>query len=101
MQRKINVWFADTVRPDQHDFTVKEIVYSYNSQWKVRNITLRHQHPAEYIAQPNPAPSGLKTYKFMLDLYYDDFGTFRNTYHSLGGVYLQFCNMPLHQRQKL
>ncbi|CAB4387235.1 unnamed protein product [Rhizophagus irregularis] len=32
-------------------------------------------------------------------LYYDDFGTFRNVYHSLGGVYVQFGNMPAHQRK--
>ena len=37
----------------------------------------------------------------MLDIYYDDFGTFRNVYHSLGGIYLQFCNMPLQLRKQL
>jgi hypothetical protein len=36
-----------------------------------------------------------------LDIYYDDFGTFRNVYHSLGGVYVQFGNMPAHQRKLL
>ena len=40
-------------------------------------------------------------YKIFLDLYYDDFGTFRNVYHSLGGVYIQFGNMPAHQRKLL
>src|SRR6185436_17038575 len=39
--------------------------------------------------------------KFFLDLYYDDFGTYRTVYHSLGGVYLQFGNMPFHQRKLL
>ncbi|CAB4379034.1 unnamed protein product [Rhizophagus irregularis] len=29
----------------------------------------------------------------------DDFGTFRNVYHSLGGVYIQFGNMPTHKRK--
>ncbi|CAB4374191.1 unnamed protein product [Rhizophagus irregularis] len=33
------------------------------------------------------------------EIYYDDFGTFRNVYHSLGGVYVQFGNMPAHQRK--
>ncbi|GES83653.1 hypothetical protein GLOIN_2v1790377 [Rhizophagus clarus] len=36
-----------------------------------------------------------------LDIYYDDFGTFRNVYHSLGGVYVQFGNMPARQRKLL
>lgn len=39
--------------------------------------------------------------KFFLDLYYDDFGTFRNIYHSLGGVYLQIGNMPRILRKQL
>ncbi|GBB99724.1 hypothetical protein RclHR1_36080002 [Rhizophagus clarus] len=41
----------------------------------------------------------MPVYKLFLDLYYDDFGTFRNVYHSLGGVYVQFGNMPTHQRK--
>ena len=39
--------------------------------------------------------------KFYLDLYYDDFGTFCNTYHSLGGIYLQIGNMPRQLRKQL
>ncbi|KAF0461081.1 Serine/threonine protein kinase [Gigaspora margarita] len=39
--------------------------------------------------------------KFYLDLYYDDFGTFRNTYHSLGGIYLQIGNMLRRLRKQL
>src|SRR5436305_1952010 len=38
-------------------------------------------------------------YKLFIDLYYDDFGTYQNVYHSLGGIYLQFENMPAHQRK--
>jgi hypothetical protein len=41
----------------------------------------------------------MPVYKLFLDLYYDDFGTFRNVYHFLGGVYIQFGNMPTHQRK--
>lgn len=37
----------------------------------------------------------------MLDIYYDDFGTFRNVYHSLGRIYLQFCNIPLQLQKQL
>ncbi|PKC00983.1 hypothetical protein RhiirA5_253760, partial [Rhizophagus irregularis] len=36
-----------------------------------------------------------------IDLYYDDFGTFRNVYHSLGGVYVQIGNMPINERMRL
>src|SRR5581483_333506 len=42
--------------------------------------------------------------KIFCDLYYDDFGTYRNVYHrlhSLGGLYLQIGNMKLKSRQKL
>ena len=41
----------------------------------------------------------MPVYKLFLDFYCDDFGTFRNVYHSLGGVYIQFGNMPAHQRK--
>ncbi|CAG8607102.1 5660_t:CDS:2, partial [Paraglomus occultum] len=36
-----------------------------------------------------------------IDLYHDDFGTFRSVYHSLGGVYLQFGNFPFNLRKQL
>ena len=38
-------------------------------------------------------------YKIFLDLYYDDFGIFRNVYYSLRGVYIQFGNMPAYLRK--
>ena len=41
----------------------------------------------------------MPVYKLFIDLYYDDFGTYRNVYHSLGGVYIQFGNMPTHLRK--
>ena len=37
----------------------------------------------------------------MLDIYYDDFGTFRTVYHSLGGIYMQVGNMPFELRKRL
>src|SRR6266542_3435220 len=43
----------------------------------------------------------MPVYKIFLDLYYDDFRTYRNVYHLLEGVYLQFGNMPAHQRKLL
>ena len=38
-------------------------------------------------------------YKLFINLYYDNFRTYRNIYHSLGGVYIQFENMPTYQRK--
>ncbi|GBC23269.2 hypothetical protein GLOIN_2v1867050 [Rhizophagus irregularis DAOM 181602=DAOM 197198] len=46
-------------------------------------MTYKHQIiPEDYISVRNP-PSSMPVYKLFLDLYYDDFGTFRNVYHSL------------------
>ncbi|RGB31937.1 hypothetical protein C1646_604847, partial [Rhizophagus diaphanus] len=36
-----------------------------------------------------------------IDLYYDNFGTFHNVYHSLGGVYIQIENLPFNKRKLL
>src|SRR5205085_1275429 len=43
----------------------------------------------------------MKVFKFMIDIYNDDFGTFRNVYHSLGGVYVQIGNLPFDKRKEL
>ncbi|GES78970.1 hypothetical protein GLOIN_2v1790377 [Rhizophagus clarus] len=48
-----------------------------------------------------PPSLTMKVYKLFLDIYYDNFGTFGNVYHSLGGVYVQFENMPAHQKKLL
>lgn len=77
---------------------ITEIIYKCNDRWHVRDAKLSYQHPSDYISVRNP-PSSMPIYKLFLDLYYDDFGTFRNVYHSLGGVYIQFGNMPTHQRK--
>jgi hypothetical protein len=77
---------------------ITEIIYKCNDRWHIRDVKLSYQHPSDYISIRNP-PSSMPVYKLFLDLYYDDFGTFRNVYHSLGGVYVQFGNMPTHQRK--
>ncbi|EXX55739.1 hypothetical protein RirG_222700 [Rhizophagus irregularis DAOM 197198w] len=59
-----------------------EILYKHNNHWKFRSALLDYKHPSEYTAIPNHNNS-LPVYKFFLDLYYDDFGTYRNVYHSL------------------
>ncbi|CAG8848574.1 37503_t:CDS:2, partial [Gigaspora margarita] len=69
--------------------------------YKIRDCKLRHLHPMEYTQIPMSAPHNVPTLKIMLDIYHDDFSTFRNVYHSLGGIYLQFCNMPLRLKKQL
>ncbi|KAF0558423.1 hypothetical protein F8M41_009313 [Gigaspora margarita] len=48
-----------------------------------------------------PSPPCLPTLKVFLDIYVNDFGTYRNVYYSLGGIYFQFGNMPLDIRKQL
>ena len=79
---------------------INEIIYKYNSHWHIRDAILSYQHPSKYITIRYP-PSSIPVYKIFLDLYYDDFGTYRNVYHSLGDVYIQFGNMPAYQRKLL
>jgi hypothetical protein len=69
-------------------------------QFTVRDPRLRRILPSE-IYKPTLGPPTLETLKIFLDLYYDDFGAYRNVYHSVGGVYLVIENLPLELRQKL
>lgn len=77
---------------------ITEIIYKYRGYWQIHDVKFSYQHPSEYITIRYP-PSSMPVYKIFLDLYYDDFGTFRNVYHSLGGVYIQFGNMPAYLRK--
>jgi hypothetical protein len=79
---------------------ITEIVYKYQDHWKIRDAIFSYQHPSEYITIRYP-PSTMPIYKIFLDLYFDDFGTYRNVYHSLGGVYIQFGNMSAYQRKSI
>ncbi|UZO14048.1 uncharacterized protein OCT59_005519 [Rhizophagus irregularis] len=81
---------ADTLR-------ITEILYKHHTHWRIRDATFSYQHPSEYISIRQPPSPTIPVYKLFLDIYYDDFGTFRNVYHSLGGVYVQFGNMPARQ----
>ncbi|RGB27561.1 hypothetical protein C1646_768954, partial [Rhizophagus diaphanus] len=85
------------------DGYINEILYKYNNHWKLRSISLEYKHPSEYAALElvQNTENTLPIYKLFIDLYYDDFGTFRNVYHSLGEVYIQFGNMTLVMRQHL
>jgi hypothetical protein len=75
-------------------------MYRFNGRWQYHNIAERHRLPCEYITLKQPQQN-LHFLKIFLDIYVDDFGIYRNTYHSLGGVYLQFGNMPFALRKQL
>ena len=90
----IIVWLCDMPEPEEYDFYIKEIVYQFNGRWKYRDIASRHRLPYENITITQ-SQQNLPILKVFLDIYVDDFGTYRNVYHSLGGVYLQFGNMLL------
>ncbi|PKC55653.1 hypothetical protein RhiirA1_446767 [Rhizophagus irregularis] len=97
---KTSVWLQDQEEPNYYTYIVAEILYNYQNKWKIRNICYRFRHPSEYCPFPQN-PHNLPMWKIFIDLYYDDFGTFRNVYHSLGGVYIQIGNMPFSMRKLL
>jgi len=95
---KVSVWFEDTEEPFFYEYKINNILYSFNNHYKLRPISFHHHHPSEYI-KLHSTPPEVQVLKIFVDLYYDDFGTFRTSYHSLGGLYIQFGNMPLKLRQ--
>ncbi|UZO17773.1 uncharacterized protein OCT59_009113 [Rhizophagus irregularis] len=82
---KTLVWLQDQEEPNYYTYIVAEILYNYQNKWKIRNICYRFRHPSEYCPFPQN-PHNLPMWKIFIDLYYDDFGTFQNVYHSLGFV---------------
>ncbi|PKC56328.1 hypothetical protein RhiirA1_402217 [Rhizophagus irregularis] len=82
---------------------IKEILYKNNGHWKLQDVALDYMHPCEYSALNSPPSpyNNLRILKIFIDIYYDDFGMYRNTYHSLGGVYIQLGNMPFEMRKHL
>ena len=79
---------------------IREILYKYQGHWKLRNVTYSYKHPSEFASIVEPE-TNIPIYKLYIDLYLDDFGTYRNTYHSLGGVYIQIGNLPFDKRKQL
>lgn len=81
---------------------IRGIIYRHpvTGALAVRDSHLRDILSSEFH-QPEPAPDSLDTIKLFLDLYYDDFGVYRNVYNGAGGVYLVIGNLPLEARQKL
>src|SRR2546430_7032996 len=101
---RVLVWLKDVSRPEFYDFQILEILYrdAATNRIKIRPVNLWHHHPSEYVVALNLSPVGnMKVFKFMIDIYNDDFGTFRNVYHSLGGIYIQIGNMPFNERKLL
>ncbi|RIB06932.1 hypothetical protein C2G38_2215834 [Gigaspora rosea] len=79
---------------------IREILYKYQGHWKLRSVKYSYKHFSEFVALEIPE-TNLPIYKLYIDLYYDDFGTFRNVYHSLGGVYVQIGNLPFNKKKQL
>ncbi|RIB01880.1 hypothetical protein C2G38_2255935 [Gigaspora rosea] len=82
---------------------IKEILYKSNGYWKLRNVDLDYMYPSEYstLIAPPFQYNNLEVLKLFIDIYYDDFGTYWNAYHSLDGVYIQIGNMPFDVRKSL
>jgi hypothetical protein len=97
--QKINI--SQDGNTSNTDGYITEILYKHNNRWKLRSVLLDYRHPIEYAMIEPSQNNTLPVYKIFIDLYYDDFGTYRNVYHSLGGVYLQFGNMSFNMRKKL
>ncbi len=79
---------------------IDKIIYQYNDYWQICNAKLSYQYPSKYI-NINYSSISMKVYKIFLDLYYDNFGIYRNIYYLLKDVYLQFENMLTYQRKLL
>ncbi|RHZ76773.1 hypothetical protein Glove_193g43 [Diversispora epigaea] len=88
---------------NQNNYIIKEILYKKpgtEATWITRHIKFRHFLPLEYIQEPKNFKN-LPVKKIFLDLYFDDFGTYRTVYHFLGDVYIQVGNMPFDLRKLL
>ncbi|CAB4492784.1 unnamed protein product [Rhizophagus irregularis] len=50
----VDVWLRDTPKlSDNYQFCIREILYSHEGRWKIRDIKLRNQHPNEKIEELN------------------------------------------------
>ncbi|CAB5381625.1 unnamed protein product [Rhizophagus irregularis] len=69
----IAVWLQDSLHLSSYQFYVKEILYSYEGRWKIRNVELRHHHPCEYTKIPSTAPQNILTLKLIFVPFGGDF----------------------------
>ena len=94
--------------PQPPTFCVRRLAYSANNKVHVRSIHQRHRIPAEnelmqlgrqycikrFLAnQPSSLFGGRRRVSIPFSIFLDDFGLYRNAYHSLGGLYLQPANL--------
>src|SRR6266542_6694997 len=82
----------------KNSLQITEIVYKCHDHWRICDAKFSYQHPSKYIIIKSP-PYSMPIYKLFIDLYYDDFGIYRNVYYLLGDVYIQFENMLTYQRK--
>src|ERR1043165_1462345 len=101
--RKINIIIVRNNSNITNSLYIKEILYKNNRHWKLRDVTLDYMHLYEYsiLNSPSPQYNHLRVLKLFIDIYYDNFGTYRNVYHSLDGVYIQLGNMTFDMRKHL
>jgi len=96
----VTILYTGVTTSNHSSVVIREILYKHQGHWKIRNVAYSYCHPSEFAPLKEPKTS-LSIYKLYIDLYYDDFGTFRNVYHSLGGVYIQIGNLPFDKRKQL
>ncbi|PKK61347.1 hypothetical protein RhiirC2_791919 [Rhizophagus irregularis] len=97
----VKIWLENLPEPENYDYRIEEILYIHNNRSKIRQIHQQHQLPNQHNFQRLSFPLNLQHLKFFIDLYYNDFGAFGKSYYKLGGIYIQFGNMPLSMRQHL
>src|SRR5438128_902450 len=102
--KRVLVWLKDVFLLEFYNFQISEILYrdAATNHIQIRPVNLRHHHLSEYVIALNLSPvSNMKVFKFMIDIYNDDFSTFRNVYHSLEGIYIQIGNMLFNLQKQL
>ena len=73
------VWLENQSQPNHFDYRVHEIFYQnfVTHQWRIHPIIQCHLYPLEFVPFSNSLPiQDIRQFKFMLDIYLDDFGTF-------------------------
>lgn len=95
----VKVWLENLPESENYDYRIREILYIHNNRSKIRQIHQQHQLPNQHNFQRLSFPLNLQHLKFFIDLYYNDFDAFGKSYYKLGGIYIQFGNMPLSMRQ--
>lgn len=92
---------SDTLLPEKPLYCVRYIAYINGSVAKIRGVHLRHRIPAEFELDDmgrksalsnlvsDGTSTGLKHISVPYTLFLDDFGLYRNAYHSLAGLYIQ------------